>query len=167
MPTTVTIEKNAEYLRWPPMCVCCGAPDEVDVEVIAPDTSPGERDLSAVSAAHIPHCLECEKHSAMGFSIAKIAAIALALLVGVPVLVLSLFRLNPYLVTTGSVAALAVVIAVDRIRVRGAMTLRCAASGPAYRFAHPSNDDVTTITFANDHFARAFRAVNLGGVYEV
>ena len=166
MANTITVKLNAEQLRWPDRCVCCGNADEIDVEVIVPDTVQRDRELSEISSAHIPHCHECAVHSSQGRSVMKIVALVMIVAFSSLILGASVSHFVAKTFVFGGLIAVGITSAVDRLRIRRLMRRTCSATGLAYKFIHPCSEHVTTINFSNDHFARVFRAVNLGGAYE-
>jgi hypothetical protein len=166
MPTTITINQNAEHLLWPRQCVCCGGLDETDVETIVPETVQRDRDLADITSAHVPHCVDCAAHSARPFSVMKLVALVTVIALLNAYVWFTWSALAGKIFAFGGLCLVGIIVAVDRRAVRRLMRQTCSATGPSYQFLHPCSDDVTTITFANDHFARAFRAANLGGSYE-
>ena len=165
MATTVTIEIPAEDLRWPKRCICCGDLDETDIEVIVPDTVDPNRPIEEIITAEVPHCLECREHQAMGFGPMQTIAFVLVvcLIAGA---VWATTGGHSYLFAAAGFIAIALIIGLDQVRVRGHMKRTCVTARRAYKFVHPCGREITSILFVNDNFAREFRALNGRGSYE-
>ena len=166
MATSVTVNKNAEYLTWPRMCVCCGGLDETDVEVIVPDTVPRDRDLSEITSAHVPYCFDCVSHTSAGLGAARLIAIGVVLVFVAPIIANGVFHVNLAWAGAAAILALVIVAIADLANCRRQMKASCSSMKVPYAFLHPTSAEITTIRFDNDHFARAFKALNLGVAYE-
>ena len=165
MATTITVNRGAEEIKWPPKCVCCGGVDETDVEVVVPFTTDERRDLSEIVTADVPYCYDCLAHEQVGLATIQWIALFVAVAFITPALVVY-EHTNAAATFAAGVLLLAAAIVVDRSRARRAMKPACARVRSPYRFVHPCSMNVTTIEFANDSFARAYRALNVGGYYE-
>ncbi|HEY3330373.1 MAG TPA: hypothetical protein VGK19_10160 [Capsulimonadaceae bacterium] len=160
MGRTITIDSNAEYLAWPRLCVCCGGLDEIDVEVIVPDTSGDDHELSDIVTAQVPHCYDCVNHARIGFSWMQLLAITIVCVFAAPIVGVGILHMPPAILVVGGLAVVAVLAIWDRGRRRKAMRPGCASSGQAFAFVAPSSTTQTTLRLENDRFAAEFERLN-------
>jgi hypothetical protein len=159
MPTLVQVEVNPEYLKFPSRCVCCGRPDERNMEMAVSSTDPDERTDNIIMEIEVPYCLECYDHAQARSTLWRTVAVAVALSL------ISFSSMGVVAHLSGVIALIAIVLFAGYLlwewnNNRKLMRPSCSAKKNHVTFGHPTNTRISTIFFTNIIVADSFKDRN-------